>query len=134
MNVKEQDVFHLAIPCADLDATRTYYVEQLGCQLAREYPDRLCLNFFGAQIVTHLAPKEIDEDPKMYPRHFGVTTRSAEDFEGLLAKAREFDLPFFQEPVTRWKGRPDEHRTFFLRDPSNNLLEFKLYKDAKFMY
>jgi extradiol dioxygenase family protein len=28
----------------------------------------------------------------------------------------------------------EEHQTFFLVDPSNNLLEFKWYRDAHMMY
>ena len=42
-----ENVFHLAIPCKDLDETQDFYVEKLGCKLARRYADRVTLNFFG---------------------------------------------------------------------------------------
>ncbi len=79
------DVFHLAIPVHDLDAAQHFYVTMLGCKLARRYPDRITLDFFGDQLVCHLtdtqAPSE--KPPSLYPRHFGVTFRDAADFEAL---------------------------------------------------
>ena len=32
------------------------------------------------------------------------------------------------------EGEVEEHWTFFLVDPSNNLLEFKCYRDPRMMY
>lgn len=127
-------VFHLAIPCRDLDETRRFYAEGLGCRVARRYADRITLDFFGDQVVCHLAPEEIDPDPKIYPRHFGVTFRTAVDFEEVLARARSQHLAFFAEPFVRFSGRREEHRSFLLRDPSNNLIEFKHYADPEMMY
>lgn len=43
-------------------------------------------------------------------------------------------LNFYSEPFIRFEDRPEEHRTFFLIDPSNNLLEFKYYKKQEMMY
>jgi uncharacterized protein len=34
----------------------------------------------------------------------------------------------------RFEGMVEEHRTFVLRDPSGNLLEFKHYHDPRMMY
>ena len=48
------DAFHLAIPTHDLDAAQDFYVTRLGCKLARRYPDRITLDFFGDQVVCHL--------------------------------------------------------------------------------
>ena len=48
------DVFHLAIPVHDLDAAQHFYVTLLGCKLARRYPDRITVDFFGDQLVCHL--------------------------------------------------------------------------------
>lgn len=129
----QHNVFHLAIPVNDLDAAFTFYVSGLGCKLARRYHDRITLDFFGDQVVCHLSD-EIDPDPKMYPRHFGVTFRAREEYDALLHLARERDLPFFAEPFTRFEGKVEEHLSFLLRDPSNNLLEFKWYHDPHMMY
>ncbi|BCX49873.1 glyoxalase I, and type I ring-cleaving dioxygenases, VOC family [Haloferula helveola] len=129
-----ENVFHLAIPCADLDATQDFYVNKMGCELGRRYDDRVTLNFFGDQVVCHLDPDGIDKEPKMYPRHYGVTFRHAADYDALLDKTEKHGLPFFQEPFVRFGGKREEHRTFFLIDPSNNLLEFKHYNDPSMMY
>ncbi|WP_078595144.1 VOC family protein [Evansella clarkii] len=126
-------IFHLAVPCADLDATADFY-EKLGCRIARRYEDRVTLDFFGDQVVCHLSPDEIDEKPKMYPRHYGITFLNKEEFDRCLEAAQEQELPFFQTPMVRFKGKQEEHITFFLIDPSNNLLEFKYYHDAEMAY
>lgn len=129
----EDSIFHLAIPCQDIDEGKDFYVKGLGCELARRYEDRITLNFFGDQVVCHLSD-EIDEDPSMYPRHFGKTFYDESLFEDVLKNAREKNLEFFQEPMKRWEGEKEEHRTFFLKDPSNNLLEFKYYKNPEMSY
>jgi extradiol dioxygenase family protein len=129
-----QNVFHLAIPCRDLDETHRFYIEGLGCRQGRRYEDRLTIDFFGDQLVCHLAPHEIDTEPRMYPRHFGVTFRSRGDLEAVLDRARRAGLPFFREPFVRFDGRRERHVTFFLCDPSNNLIEFKHYDDPEMAY
>jgi extradiol dioxygenase family protein len=70
----------------------------------------------------------------MYPRHFGVTFRDRAEYEELLQRARQHNLPFFKTPFVRFRGERAEHDTFFLIDPSNNLLEFKHYRDPAMMY
>jgi extradiol dioxygenase family protein len=128
-----EDVFHLAIPAADLDAPQEFYVGGLGCKLARRYADRITLDFFGDQVVCHLSDR-VDEAPVLYPRHFGVTFRRREDWERLLRLARTRGLSFFAEPFHRFAGRAEEHESFVLADPSNNLLEFTYYDDPRMMY
>ncbi|MBV9159990.1 MAG: VOC family protein [Pseudonocardiales bacterium] len=127
------DVFHLAIPVQDLDDARRFYVEGLGCTLARRYADRVTLNFFGDQVVCHLSD-HVDAAPQLYPRHFGVTFRNRREWERLLNRSREHDLPFFVDPFRRFDGQPEGHDAFVLRDPSNNLLEFKHYDNPHMMY
>ena len=127
------NVFHLAIPTTDLDIAYEFYVTKLGCKLARRYPDRITLDFFGDQVVCHLSDK-IDRDPQMYPRHFGVTFRDKVEYDAVLNLARRRELRFFAEPAKRFEGLVEEHDTFMLIDPSNNLLEFKHYNDPRMMY
>ncbi|MDQ0258054.1 extradiol dioxygenase family protein [Evansella vedderi] len=126
-------VFHLAVPCKNLDETVDFY-EKLGCRLARRYDDRVTFNFFGDQLVCHLNPDKIDTKPSMYPRHYGMTFTDKNEFNQCLQKAYEEELPFFQEKRLRFEGKQEEHITFFLIDPSNNLLEFKYYYDVSMVY
>lgn len=127
------NVFHLAIPAKDLDEAYDFYVTKLGCKLARRYDDRLTLDFFGDQLVCHRSD-QIATEPQMYPRHFGITFRDRAQFDNLLRLAQARGLPFFREPFARFEGLVEEHLTFFLVDPSNNLLEFKWYRDERMMY
>ena len=130
------DVFHLAIPVHDLDAAQHFYVSLLGCKLARRYPDRITLDFFGDQLVCHLteAGPPQHKPPSLYPRHFGVTFREAADFERLHECAVIRKISFFLDVSTRFEATAEEHRTFVLLDPSGNLLEFKHYRDPRMMY
>ena len=128
-----RDVFHLAIPALDLEGARRFYVEGLGCTLARRYADRITLNFFGEQVVCHLCDR-VDDTPRLYPRHFGVTFRAWRDWERLLTLARARNLRFFLDPFRRFEGKPEGHHAFVLQDPSNNLLEFKHYDNPTLMY
>jgi uncharacterized protein len=129
------DVFHLAIPVYDLDAAQHFYVTLLGCKLARRYPDRITLDFFGDQVVCHLTEGAPPGNPaSLYPRHFGVTFRDEAAFNALHACAVIRKIPFYQDVSTRFEAMAEEHRTFVLCDPSGNLLEFKHYRDARMMY
>lgn len=128
------DVFHLAIPTHDLDAAQDFYVTQLGCKLARRYFDRITLDFFGDQVVCHLTSDAPATPESLYPRHFGVTFREADDFEALHAAAVLRKIPFYSEISVRFEGLVEEHRTFVLIDPTGNLLEFKHYNDPRMMY
>jgi extradiol dioxygenase family protein len=127
------DTFHLAIPARDLDEAQDFYVTKLGCKLARRYEDRITLDFFGDQLVCHLSDR-IDEVPRMYPRHFGITFRRREDFDALVHLARVRGLTFFSQPQQRFETMVEEHWTLALLDPSNNVIEFKHYLDPRMMY
>ena len=132
----ERDVFHLAIPVHDLDAARDFYVSGLGCKLARTYPDRITVDFFGDQLVCHLSepPARRGAELELYPRHFGVTFREAEDFEAVHRLCLQRKIEMFSDLTLRFEGLVEVHRTFVLRDPSDNLIEFKHYADPRTMY
>jgi len=130
------DLFHIAVPAYDLGSMERFYVDLLGCKLARRYVDRITLDFFGDQLVCHLSEPPFGEHqpPALYPRHFGVTFRRTEEFDLLVQVCTLRKIPFFQEVNTRFAGCAEEHRTFVLRDPSDNLIEFKHYNDPRMMY
>lgn len=135
---ESRDVFHLAIPAYDLDATVAFYVSKLGCKLARRYDDRVTIDFFGDQLVCHLSPAPdvtpAMADLPMYPRHFGVTFREALAFDQVYDLCRQRDVPLFADVAARFEGRVEVHRTFVACDPAQNLIEFKHYSDPRMMY
>jgi extradiol dioxygenase family protein len=127
-------ICHIAIPTHDLDAAVSFYEGALGCPLSRRYDDRVTFDFFDHQLVCHLCPDKIDTSVSMYPRHFGVTFVSAKSFDSVHARAKAANCPFFKDMYERFSDLPERHRTYFLVDPSNNLVEFKHYYEPKYIY
>ena len=129
------NAFHLAIPSFDLAESEHFYVDLLGAKLARRYDDRITLDFFGDQLVCHATTGTPASGPlHLYPRHFGITFLAEEEFLSLYELVELRKIPIFQEMKTRFDGLAEVHRTFVLVDPSDNLIEFKHYKDPRMMY
>ena len=120
-------IFHLAFPVRDLEETKTFYVEGLGCSLGRESRVAVTLELGGNQIIAHLSQHPTASPRSIYPRHFGLVLESENEWQRLADRAKAKNLIFFREPSRRYQGTRVEHRTFFLEDPSHNLLEFKYY-------
>ena len=127
-------VFHLAFPIRDVPETVTFYREKLGFPIDIVEEKRCIINLFGHQAVAHVSEKDVPERVVMYPRHFGVILDRLEDFEALIQKAEREGIEFFQKRMKRFPGTPREHQTFFLKDPSNNLLEFKWYQNSELLF
>lgn len=127
-------LFHLAFPVTDLEATRRFYVELLGCRVGREAQRWIDFDFYGHQISAHLVDAS-DETPanpvdgdKVPARHFGVILEW-EDWQKLADHLKAAAADFIIEPRIRFQGRPGEQATLFIRDPSGNALEFKSFQD-----
>ena len=120
-------LFHLAFPVTDLAATKQFYVEGLGCELGRESESAVTLGLAGHQLVAQLTSQKLERQQGIYPRHFGLVFTSEKDWKVLVERAKAKGLKFYQEPRRRYLGTKIEHLTFFLEDPSHNLLEFKHY-------
>jgi extradiol dioxygenase family protein len=120
-------VFHLAFPVHDLKAAKRFYVDGLGCSLGRESDTAMTLQLGGHQIVAQLSSQPLERQKGIYPRHFGLIFTSEQDWRSVADRAQAKGLTFFQQPRLRYAGTRIEHRTFFLEDPSHNLLEFKHY-------
>jgi len=43
-------------------------------------------------------------------------------------------LPFIVKPYIRFKGKIGEQATMFIKDPSDNFLEFKSFKNDDFIF
>ena len=128
-------LFHLAFPVTSLEKARAFYGGLLGCREGRSAPDWVDFDFYGHQIVAHLAPDEaghrstnaVDGD-NVPVRHFGAILPMA-DWERLAAKLKAAGQAFIIEPHVRFKGEVGEQATMFLLDPCGNALEFKAFKD-----
>ncbi len=81
----------------------------------------------GHQLVAHVADEPQPVQQGIYPRHFGLVFLSKTQWQEFADRAKTKRLPFYQQPRVRFPGTRIEHHTFFLQDPSQNLLEFKHY-------
>ena len=127
--------FHLAFPVKDLNSTKDFYKKILNCKIGRESESWVDFNLFGHQIVAHLAPEECNDvdsnnvDGDQIPcRHFGVILEWYE-WEELSKKLDLLEINYLISPKVRFKNKPGEQGTFFLKDPSGNVLEFKTFKN-----
>lgn len=128
-------LFHLAFPVRDLAEARRFYGELLGCPEGRSSEAWVDFNFYGHQVVAHLAPEEcghratsaVDGDD-VPVRHFGAILPMAE-WEALAGRLRAAGTQFVIEPHVRFKGQVGEQATMFFLDPSGNALEFKAFGD-----
>jgi uncharacterized protein len=128
-------LFHLAFPVYDIEAAKRFYVEGLGCTLGRESGQAVTLGLAGHQLVAHVAERPpVDVQKGIYPRHFGLVFVSKSQWQELADRAKAKGLTFFQQPRVRFPGTRIEHLTFFLKDPSENLLEFKHYTHASAIF
>ncbi len=129
--------FHLAIPVSDLNETRTFYREIIGCKEGRSDKQWVDFDFYGHQLVIHMdenrtasnvdASNEVDGHSVPIP-HFGIVLKW-DDWHLLVDRLKATDIKFGIEPYIRFEGQPGEQATMFFYDPSGNALEFKSFKD-----
>lgn len=127
-------IFHLSFPVRDIESTKEFYAVGLGCRVGRQSAVAIMLDFHGHQLVAHVTDDLGAPQPSIYPRHFGLVCQSEEEWNEWRDRAQNNQLPFFREPHRRFPGTPLEHLTFFLKDPSGNLLEFKFYLNANAIF
>ncbi len=132
--------FHLAIPVDDLASAEAFYGTLMGCRTGRRSADWIDFDFFGHQLVAHLAPEECGQaatnrvDGKQVPvRHFGVVL-APDQWQALAGRFRAAGAEFIIEPGIRFAGEPGEQGTFFLLDPAGNALEFKYFEDMDALF
>lgn len=129
-----KNLFHLAFPVKDLESSRKFYGEILGCEEGRSSESWIDFNLFGHQIVAHLADNagvvhrnEVDADHVPVP-HFGIVM-PMEEFHQFAERLKSKGVEFIIEPKIRFKGEVGEQATMFFLDPSGNALEFKAFAD-----
>ena len=123
--------FHMAFPVDDLQQAREFYGGLLGCSEGRSSDEWIDFNFYGHQIVAHLAQgqaghrAENSVDSHDVPvRHFGVVL-SMPEWQSLADRLTQAKVRFIIEPYIRFKGEVGEQATMFFLDPSGNAIEFK---------
>jgi hypothetical protein len=132
--------FHLAFPVQDLDAARAFYRDVMGCAEGRSSDEWIDFDFYGHQIVAHLAPasaapqhnNEVDGKHVPVP-HFGAVLPMAQ-WEQLADRLQKAGTKFEIEPYIRFKGQVGEQGTMFFYDPSHNAIEIKGFADMEQLF
>ena len=130
--------FHLAFPVADLEETRRFYRDVLGCAIGRSSKTWVDFDLFGHQMSAHLRPHaaaasrdgQVDGVAVPIP-HFGVVLLM-EQWRELADRLEASDgIDWLEKPMVRFRGEPGEQATLFIRDPSGNALEFKGFRSLE---
>lgn len=132
--------FHLAFPVNDLAAAREFYGDAMGCREGRSSDEWVDFDFYGHQIVAHLAPgragdrtsNHVDGHGVPVP-HFGIVL-AMEDWQDLADRLTAAGVEFAIEPTIRFRGQPGEQATMFFRDPSGNALEMKAFANDAMLF
>ena len=131
--------FHLAFPIKNIEEAKSWYTNILGCSIGRESERWIDFNFFGHQISAHLSEKsdltthnKVDNQ-EVPSRHFGVILTPS-DWDILAKRLTDLETDFIIEPYTRFEGEKGEQSTFFIKDPSDNYLEFKSFKNDTMIF
>ena len=128
--------FHLAYNVRDLDETRAFSGDVLGCTEGRSTETWVDYSFFGHQISMHLgepfateATGKVGEHMVPMP-HLGVVLQM-DDWKALAERLKGAKVDFVIEPSLRFEGEPGEQATMFFRDPSGNPIEVKGFADME---
>lgn len=133
--MKSMRPFHLAFPVYDIQKTIDWYVSYLNCSVGRKSKRWVDFNFYGHQISAHLIDQKNKKDKinlvdgkKIPSRHFGIILEM-NDWKNLVTYLNEKKINYVIKPNIRFKGQTGEQATFFIKDPSNNVLEFKAFQN-----
>ena len=138
----ELSPFHLAFPVHELQSARDFWGGVMGCREGRSSADWCDFDFYGHQIVAHVAPSiiakgrsgtnPVDGHDVPVP-HFGIVL-GMEQWKELAERLQAAGVEFEIEPYIRFEGEPGEQATMFFRDPSGNAIEMKAFADRSKLF
>lgn len=112
----------------------------LGCLVGRKSDKWIDFDFFGHQVSAHVRPEAVAEtltnpvDGEQVPvRHFGLVL-TWQEWNALAERLQQAGILFLIGPTTRFQGQPGEQSTFFVEDPSGNVLEFKSFQSPQQLF
>ena len=127
--------FHYAFMVKDIDSTRKFYIDILGCEEGRSTENWVDFNFFGNQLSAHISNNfpaldycgKVDGISVPIP-HFGCVL-DLEEFRIIQHKLEIENIERVVKPQKRYEGKVGEQLTMFVFDYSGNPLEFKAFTD-----
>ncbi|HEY8073637.1 MAG TPA: VOC family protein [Labilithrix sp.] len=125
--------FHYSFLVRDLEETRRFYVDVLGCREGRCAETWIDFDFHGSQLSCHLgAPTPTANvgkvDGILVPMpHFGAIVSFAE-YDDLVSRLARAAVPLVITPRIRYAGEVGEQGIVFFLDPSGNAIEVKAFR------
>lgn len=129
-----KSVFHAAYHVTDLEETRRFYGQILGCAEGRSTETWVDMDFYGHQLSLHLGtPFTVTNtghvgDHLVPMPHLGLVL-SMDDWVPLAARLEKAGIEFIIPPQKRFEGEPGEQAIMFFTDPSGNPIEIKGFSD-----
>ncbi|MGB4400231.1 MAG: VOC family protein [Daejeonella sp.] len=128
--------FHYAFKVKDIDTTRKFYMEILGCEEGRSTNTWIDFNFFGNQLSAHLSDNfpdldycgKVDGISVPIP-HFGCVLE-IDEFKRVQERLEVEKAHFLVKPQIRYEGKVGEQWTMFVFDLSGNPIEFKAFSNT----
>ena len=133
--------FHLAIPVRSIKEAEKFYCDLLGCQKgnyeAGKWQD---INFWGNELTLHEADHGLENERhdvdmgRVCVPHFGIhLTRDV--FDAIKANIEAHDeFTYLDKPYLRFKDDEQEQETFFIKDPSGNVIEIKTMRTPELLW
>ena len=134
--------FNLGLRVIDIDESKVFYCNFLGCEECNSEEVWVDINFWGNELTLHKAQ---EDELKMTHRHhvdmaavcvphFGIHLLR-EDFDEIIKRFQSSDeFDFLDQPFLRFKDGYREQETFFIRDPSGNAIEIKTMKTPESLW
>ena len=134
-----KSLFHLAYNVNNLEETRAFYKDLLGCKEGRSTDTWVDFDFFGHQLSLHLGePFKVRNTGKVGEHmvampHLGVILEM-DDWKPLAKRLEDANIEFIIEPTLRFAGEAGEQSTMFFTDPSGNPIEIKGFVDLETVF
>ena len=123
-----EPILHISMPVRDLEESRHFYVDVLGCEPGRVMDGAIDVIFFGAQLTLHERPEEVLAPGHGEVRHFGVTLPD-DQWRSLVDRLGTEGTVFLRPPATDYADTPRQQHKAMVADPSGNAIELKTYAD-----
>lgn len=127
--------FHYAFKVKDIDSTRRFYIDLLGCEEGRSSATWIDFKFFGNQLSAHISDQfpELDycgqvDGVNVPIPHFGCLLE-IDEFKRIQHNLEQAGIKFVVKPQTRYEGQVGEQLTMFVFDLSGNPIEFKAFSN-----
>lgn len=139
--IKSSSRFHLALPVLDLNEAISFYCDILGCTLGDSEEGKWQdIDFWDNELTLHLSQAKTFRERhsvdmgKVCVPHFGIHL-SKDDFKHLKDKISSYKgISFFEDPYIRFINDSREQETFFIEDPSQNVIEIKTMKNPETLF